>query len=104
MSTRTAKAKADAASTVHNLKALRRDDKDALASSGGATAEKLGALRERICTALEDTQNFYYSARDSAKQQMDRCDHYVHVHPYQAAGIAAVIGALAGLLLARRRT
>ena len=104
MSTRTAKARADAASPVHDHKALRRDGKGARADSSSATAERLGALSERISTALEDTQNLFYSARDSAKKQMVRCDHFVHVHPYQAVGIAAAIGALAGLLLARRRT
>jgi len=40
--------------------------------------------------------------QDSAKQAMDTTDTYVRDNPWRAVGISAAVGALVGILIARR--
>lgn len=91
-----------ATQTIDDLKSLVRDAEEALSSAGDSADEKITELRERMRSALDQTHNIYGRVRESARKQIDQADHYVREHPYQAVGIAAAVGALAGVLVARR--
>ena len=89
-------------STVEDLRALLRDAEEVLASAGDQADDKIKELRSRMRAAIEDSRSTYYQIRDSAREQLDRADDYVRTHPYHAVGLAAAVGALAGLLFSRR--
>ena len=67
-------------------------------------------LRERAEKRLHDTRDrleargerLYGEARDSVREQVDACDHYVHENPWSSVGIAAAAGMVIGLLIGRR--
>jgi ElaB/YqjD/DUF883 family membrane-anchored ribosome-binding protein len=85
-------------STTHNnsdLKVLLHDAERALSNTADAAGEKFTALRERMRSALE-------AGRDEAARRAKQADEMVRENPYYAAGIAAGVGALVGILVSRR--
>lgn len=102
MSTRTRTARKHASRGVEELKAVLEDAEAALSSAGSVSQEKMAALRSRMDDAIESTREFYRHAREVTREQAERADQYVHDHPYKALGVAAVVGALAGVLVSRR--
>jgi ElaB/YqjD/DUF883 family membrane-anchored ribosome-binding protein len=85
-------------STTHNntdLKVLLHDAERALSNTAGAASEKFSALRERLSSAME-------ASRTEAVRRAKQADEMVRENPYYAAGIAAGVGALVGILVSRR--
>ncbi len=68
--------------------------------------ERLSAAGEQIESKLQSAQHrlsqVQATAIDRAKQVAQTTDEVVHTHPYTAIGVAAGVGALVGLLMARR--
>lgn len=64
------------------------------------------AAREEFERRLEQAKRGYESARtvaiDQAHDYMDRTESYVRNEPWKAVGIAALAGAIVGVLLTRR--
>jgi len=80
----------------NDLKALVRDAQalfDEATAAGGAKAE------DHAITRAHDLQEA--AVRKGRKIAHDT-DEYVHEHPWQAIGIAAGVGLLVGMLIARR--
>lgn len=75
----------------------------ATAAQGG---ELLAGAREKAKASLDTAKEKLAQAQAavSAKSRVvaDATDEYVHTHPWEAVGMAAGIGLLVGLLLARR--
>lgn len=88
--------------TIADLRALVADAETLLANAGEDADEETTKLRARLRSALEESQDLYHRARDSAREQIDVCDNYVCSHPYHAIGIAAAAGAIVGMLAVRR--
>lgn len=83
------------------------NDIDALLAAATNQAEgEASALRSRIADRLEAATarvaDAQHEAVERAKRAAGAADHYVHDHPWQAIGIGAAIGLLAGMLLGRR--
>jgi ElaB/YqjD/DUF883 family membrane-anchored ribosome-binding protein len=70
------------------------------------TGEKASDLRAQVETKLRTAriklQEVQDDAVDRAKAAARATDEYVHDNPWQAIGIAAAVGFLAGLLMNRR--
>ena len=70
------------------------------------TGEKARDLRSqaeaRLLTAKLKLQELQGQAVDRAKDAARVTDDYVHGNPWQAVGIAAAVGLVAGLLMGRR--
>ena len=70
------------------------------------TGDKARDLRSQVETKLLHAklrlQELEGEAVDRAKVAARATDDYVHEHPWQAVGIAAAVGLVAGLLLNRR--
>ncbi|HMF27396.1 MAG TPA: DUF883 family protein [Candidatus Cybelea sp.] len=70
------------------------------------TGEKASDLRAQVETKLRTAriklQEVQDDAVDRAKAAARATDEYVHDNPWQAIGVAAVVGFLAGLLMNRR--
>ena len=78
-----------------------------VASGGGEKATALRAAIEQNLKAAKDRlQELEEAAAQRARAAAKAADNYVHGHPWQsigiAAGIAAIVGVVVGLLLNRR--
>jgi ElaB/YqjD/DUF883 family membrane-anchored ribosome-binding protein len=67
---------------------------------------RLADVRSKMQTQLESARQtlgeLQQTVQQGAKQAMDTTDAYVRTNPWQAVGISAAVGALVGLLIARR--
>ncbi len=90
-------------STVDDLKALLREAEHALSQAGDTATDEVQALRERLRDVLADGQATVKNLTAAARRQAARADEAIRENPYQAIGIAAGIGLLAGYLITRGR-
>ena len=77
------------------LKSAQEVGQERLSAAGELVGAKLKSAHEQFVHAQA-------SAMDRAKRAAQTTDAAVHSHPYVAIGVAAGLGALAGLLMARR--
>lgn len=82
----------DAQNLFHEAKSLSGDRADALRAQGAAMLD----------SALAQVQQIQTKAVEKSKALATSTNTYVHDHPWQAVGVAAVVGTLVGLLIARK--
>lgn len=82
----------DAQKLFHEAKSLSGDRADALRTQGVAMLD----------AALAQVQQIQTKAVEKSKALATSTNAYVHDHPWQAVGVAAVVGTLVGLLIARK--
>ncbi len=91
---------------VADLKVLIVDTEELLKATAGQAGEKIAIARERIQSSLAVYKDKLYDAEQAllerTKEAARATDEYVHEHPWQAVGVAAGIGFLVGMLIARR--
>ena len=89
-----------------DFKAIIADGEELLHATAGQAGEKAGALRERIEQKLrlakEKLDGVESGIANRTRAAAWATDDYVHVHPWTAAGIAAGVGFLLGMLISRR--
>ena len=94
------------AKLVADLKVVVADAEELLRATASQAGEKVSAARERIQASLASAKVKLTEAErallDKTKQAAKATDEYVHEHPWQAVGVAAVIGLLLGALITRR--
>ncbi len=77
-----------------------------LKSAQDVGQERLTSMGETVGTKLKSAQDQLSRAQatalEKAKRAAQTTDQAVHSHPYTAIGLAAGVGALVGLLMARR--
>ncbi len=88
------------------LRSLVADAEEMLKAASRSGNEQLSAVRERlergVSTARNELTAFQEAALERARMTARETDEYVHEHPWNAVGIAAGVGLLLGVLLARR--
>ena len=89
-----------------DLKVVVADAEELLRATASQAGDKVGVARERIQASLAsarvklaDTER---AVLDKTKIAAKATDEYVHENPWQAVGVAAVIGFLLGALITRR--
>jgi ElaB/YqjD/DUF883 family membrane-anchored ribosome-binding protein len=82
----------DAQNLFHEAKSLSGERADALRAQGAAMLD----------SALTQVQQIQTKAVEKSKALATSTNTYVHDHPWQAVGVAAVVGTLVGLLIARK--
>jgi len=91
---------------VADLKVVIADAEDILRATAGVAGEKMVELRERIAARLHDAKLRLEEAEalviDKTKACAAAADEYVNENPWQAVGIAAGVGLLLGIIIARR--
>jgi ElaB/YqjD/DUF883 family membrane-anchored ribosome-binding protein len=91
---------------VDDLAVVLGEAEDMLKRAAAETGDKARDLRSQVETKLLRAklrlQELEGEAVDRAKAAARATDDYVHGHPWQAVGVAAVIGLAIGLLLNRR--
>ena len=92
--------------TVHEIKNLIADVEDLVARIGNLKDEDVARLRTKIMRAVsaakEGLAGGADTVRSQAQQAMSGADDYVRESPWVAVGIAAAVGAVVGILVARR--
>lgn len=85
-----------------DLESLAEDAKALLAATADVAEEKVVEARERLAEALDRGKATWVRVQDRAVEGAKATDHVIRTHPYQALGVAFGVGAVLGLLLARR--
>jgi ElaB/YqjD/DUF883 family membrane-anchored ribosome-binding protein len=103
MNATTAQAKEKLSADFHSI----MEDIDSLMSATTDKADgEISMLRARIMDRLEGAKDRVIDAQqqaiERAKQAADATDDFVRDHPWQAVGVAAVVGVAIGLLIGRR--
>ena len=91
---------------VSDMKVVVSDAEEILRETKGVAGEKIAELRERIAVRLRDAKMRIADAdeilRDRTKAAARATDDYVNDNPWRAVGIAAGVGLLRGVIIARR--
>ena len=89
-----------------DLKTVMNDAEALLRATSSQTGEKIQEVRARAEESLRQAKQRLMTIEDEAlrraREVADATDEYVRDNPWQSVGIAAGVGLLVGLLLARR--
>jgi len=91
---------------IHDFKVVVADAEALLKATAGQGGEALIAVRAKVEESLAAAKVKMSDAQAAllvkTKAAAKATDEYVHVHPWQAIGIAASVGMVIGLLVGRR--
>ena len=91
---------------LQDLRVVVTDAEELLRATAGQTGERVEKIRakaeESLRVARDRMQAAGKAVRQSAMDAADTVDEQVHKNPWAAVGIAAGIGLVVGILLARR--
>ena len=91
---------------MKDLHAVVMDTEELLKATAGQGGERVEKVRARAEESLRQAKARLSSIEDEAlrraREVADATDEYVRENPWQSVGIAAGVGLLLGLLLARR--
>jgi len=91
---------------VSDIKAVISDAEEMLSATADQAGEKVANLRARVQTRLFDAKERLSEAEEllvaRTRAAAQATDAYVHESPWTAIGIAAGVGLLVGLVVARR--
>ncbi len=91
---------------IHDFKVVVADAEALLKATAGQSGEAMAATRAKVLESLSAAKAKMIDAEEAllarTKAAAKATDEYVHVHPWQAIGIAASVGVVIGLLIGRR--
>lgn len=91
---------------VADMKVVIADAEEILKSTASVAGDKMTDVRERIESRLRDAKIRLEDAEAALVDKTKACaratDDFVHDQPWQAVGIAAVVGLALGVLIGRR--
>lgn len=89
-----------------DLQLVIADAEELLKATAGEADEKVDAVRERAEESIRNAKTRIAAAGEvlgeHSREAARHADQYVHDNPWNAIGVAAGIGLLLGLLLARK--
>jgi ElaB/YqjD/DUF883 family membrane-anchored ribosome-binding protein len=93
--------------TVRNdMSTLLRDAQDLFREATSATGEKADELRKKGISLLETAtikgQELQAAAIETGKEMVETADDFVQENPWKSVAIAAGVGLLVGVLIARK--
>jgi len=91
---------------MSELHSVVADAEALLRATAGQVGEGSSELRAKVQASLDRARRHLHdlqdAAVDKAKAAGRATDHYVHENPWQSIGVAAAVGVLLGMLIARR--
>lgn len=91
---------------MDDLRVVVADAEELLKATANQTGERIAAARAKVGESLQAAKNRLGNAQvvvvEKTKAVATATDEYVHVHPWQAVGIAAAVGLLLGAIISRR--
>ena len=98
--------KSNIKTTRTDMKTLIEEAQDLFREATQVTGAKADELRSKglslLETATQKAHEFQEVALEKGKKAAQATDEFVHEHPWKAVGIAAGIGLVVGVLIARR--
>jgi len=89
-----------------DFRSVMTDIEDLLKATAGQSGEQLAGARSRVAASLQgmkaNLEHAEQAAIAQAKRTASEVDQYAHENPWQAVGIAAGVGFLIGMVVARR--
>ena len=89
-----------------DLRTLARDSEALLKATAGDASERAHTARQKAAESVAHARDRLHALEAQARERVTaaahQADHYVHENPWQSIAIAAGVGALVGILLARR--
>jgi ElaB/YqjD/DUF883 family membrane-anchored ribosome-binding protein len=91
---------------MEDLQLVVADAEELLRATSAQAGDSASAARARIQKSLQVVKDRLVDAEtaviDRTKQAAKVTDEYVHENPWKAIGISACVGAIVGMLIARR--
>jgi ElaB/YqjD/DUF883 family membrane-anchored ribosome-binding protein len=91
---------------INDFKTIVVDTEELLKATASQTGERVGVARAKVEEGLAATRKRLADLEEGLVQKTKAAaqatDHLVHEHPWQAAGVAAAVGFLLGMLTIRR--
>lgn len=91
---------------LRDLQTVVEDAEALLQATAAQTGDRIDTIRTRARESLKQAKTRLVEAEGEAMEQVREVatstDKYVHENPWQAAGVAAGVGLLLGLLISRR--
>jgi len=91
---------------MSDLHSVVADAEALLRATAGQVGEGSSELRAKVQASLDRARRHLHdlqdAAIDKAKAAGRATDNYVHENPWQSIGVAAAVGVLLGMLIARR--
>jgi ElaB/YqjD/DUF883 family membrane-anchored ribosome-binding protein len=91
---------------MEDLRLVVSDAEELLRATANQAGEGAAAARARIQESLQVVKGRLVAAETSVIERTQQAakvtDQYVHENPWQAIGISAIVGAVVGILVARR--
>ncbi len=91
---------------INDFKVVVSDAEALLKATAGQGGEAMATMRAKVVESLAAAKAKMSDAEAAllvrTKAAAKATDEYVHVHPWQAIGIAASVGMVIGLLIGRR--
>lgn len=85
-----------------DLRLFISDTEALLRAMAGQAGESVAAARAKVKDSLEAARDRLGPLGEEAAEQVRATDDYVREHPWQAVGIAALVGIALGLLISRK--
>jgi ElaB/YqjD/DUF883 family membrane-anchored ribosome-binding protein len=86
----------------NNMSTLAEDARALMAATADVAEEKVAEARQRLATALENGKELVGRVREKAAERAKAAERVTRENPCQTIAIAFGVGAMVGLLLARR--
>ena len=87
---------------VSDFGTIIEDTEQLLQATANQANERVVAARARVQESIKAAKQKIGAAEDLAVGKVKAADNYVHEHPWSLIGAAAAVGALLGMLIARR--
>jgi ElaB/YqjD/DUF883 family membrane-anchored ribosome-binding protein len=88
------------------IKSLIADVEDLVARISDLKDDDVARVRNKVLRAVDTAKESLAESADNVRRQAQRvvttADDYVHDNPWQAVGVAALVGAVVGILASRR--
>lgn len=94
------------ADLVRELRSSLDEAERLMRDAADATGDKATEMRDAALRSLRHTRERLHDTQEaiveSSRQAAKATDHYVHDHPWQAIGVAGIVGLLFGMLVCRK--
>lgn len=94
--------RASAEQLLDDLTTLIRDAEGLLKATASQTGEKVAEVRKRAEESVRQAKERLAGVEAQAREAAGEADRFVRGNPWQAVGVAAAVGLVLGLLIARR--
>ncbi len=91
---------------IQEIRSSLDDAERLMREAADATGDKATEMREAALRSLRQTRETLQDTQEaiieSGRQAAKATDHYVHDNPWQAIGVAGIVGLLFGMLVSRK--